>query len=189
MTCAQTVCVLPLFLPLPLLLSLPVSYSVCVCVWFLPLNHLRHHAPLQRNTSLCISIFLENKKLFLHNHSTIIKSGKWKVDITLKTLMLEKIESKRRRGWQRMRWLDSFTGSMDMNLSKLQETVEDRGSWYVAVHGVTKSWTGLSNWTWQLYLIYTLYSSFINCPNNVLFVKFVFPGPRLNTLHLGAILL
>ena len=59
--------------------------------------------------------------------------------------MLEKIKSKRRRGWQRMRWLNSFTDSKDMNLSKLQEIVEDRGSLYVAVHGVTKSWTGLSN--------------------------------------------
>ena len=90
-------------------------------------------------------MFPENKTLFLHNHSTIIKSGKLNIDITLKTLMLEKIEAIRRRGWQRMRWLDSFTDSVDMNSSKLQEIVEDRGSWYVAVHEVTKSWTGLSH--------------------------------------------
>ena len=56
-----------------------------------------------------------------------------------KTLMLGKIEGKRRRGWQRMRWLDSITDSMDMNLSKLQEIVEDRRVWHVTVHGVTKS--------------------------------------------------
>ena len=60
-------------------------------------------------------------------------------------LMLGKTESKRRRGWQRIRWLDSITDSLDMNLGKLQETVKDREAWHAAVHAVTKSWTRLSD--------------------------------------------
>ena len=62
-----------------------------------------------------------------------------------KTLMLGKIEGKRRRGWQRTRWLNYLTDSMDTNLSKLQEIVEDRGAWGAAVHGATKSQTWLSD--------------------------------------------
>ena len=59
--------------------------------------------------------------------------------------MQGKIEGKRRSGWQRMRWLYSITNSVDMNLSKLRETMEDRGAWHATVHEVTKSWTQLSN--------------------------------------------
>ena len=71
----------------------------------------------------------------------------WRTDSLKKTLMQGKIEGRRRRRWQRMRWLDGITNSMDMNSSKLWKIVKGREVWHLAVHGVTKSWTWLSDST------------------------------------------
>ena len=71
----------------------------------------------------------------------------WRANSLEKTLMLGKIEGRRRRGWQRMRWLDGIIDSMGMSFSKFREMVKNREAWYAAAHGVAKSWTRLSDWT------------------------------------------
>ena len=115
------------------------KWNIKISAW----RHLRPNqsiSPIENQSWLLEGLML---KLKLQNFGHLM----WRADSLEKTLMLRKIEGKRRRRWQRMRLLDDITDSMDINLSKLREIVKDRGAWCTVVHGVAKSWTWLGDWT------------------------------------------